>query len=210
MIYKDRVEAAFILTEKLSKYRGKDGVVVAIPRGGLPVGYVLAKFLDFPLDIALTKKIGHPSNKEYAIGSVSLQGRIVGDEAVGSEYIEAETQRLRNLLREKYHLYRGDRAPVDLNNKFVIITDDGIATGNTMLATIDLVKAQSPKKVIIAVPVAPAETIEWIKEKVDELICLHAPLRFNAVGQFYQNFESVSDKEAVAILRNTQKKVKKA
>ncbi|MGI9542927.1 MAG: phosphoribosyltransferase [Cyclobacteriaceae bacterium] len=203
MIYKDRSEAAFLLAEKLRKYRGKDGVVVAIPRGGLPVGYVLARYLDFPLDIALTKKIGHPSNKEYAIGSVSLEGRIIGEE-VAPEYIEAETARLREALCERYQLYRRDRSPIDLRSKIVIVTDDGIATGNTMLATIELVKAQEPLKVVIAVPVAPPSTIDYMKGKVDEMICLQTPEGFGAVGQFYENFESVSDDEAVALLERAK------
>ena len=203
MMFKDRTEAAHILAEKLKRYK-KDGVVVALPRGGVPLGYVIAQELGLPLDIILSKKIGYPFNKEFAIGSVSLQGRIINEDIpVTREYIEEETARIRKSLKEKYKLYMGDRLPINLKNRNVIIVDDGIATGNTMLATIELIKKSNPGRIIVATPVAPPDSIQKIGEEVDEVVCLSSPEFFIGVSQFYENFEQVNDETVVQLLRKS-------
>ena len=202
-MFKDRTEAAQLLAQRLKKYK-RDGVVVALPRGGVPLGYIIAQDLGLPLDIILSKKIGYPFNKEFAIGSVSLQGRIINEDIpVTKEYIEEETARIRKSLKEKYKLYMGDKAPVNLKNKNVIVVDDGIATGNTILATIELIKKSNPEKIIVAVPVAPPDSIEKIREEVDEVVCLSTPEFFIGVSQFYENFEQVNDEKVIQLLRKS-------
>jgi len=205
MIYKDRIEAALKLTNALEKHRGQDGVVVAIPRGGLPVGYVLAKYLNFPLDVVLIKKIGHPQNHEYAIGSLSLKGRILSkDQVVPDDYIEGETQRLRALLDAKYKMYYKDRNPTSLLDKIVVVTDDGVATGKTLLSAIDFIRKAGARKIVAAIPVASPSALSEIKSKVDELIYLQAPRDFHTVSNYYSHFEQVTDELAVAILEKAQ------
>lgn len=200
-MYKNRQDAAEKLADKLTKYTDEDGVVLAIPRGGVPIGYEISKKLDWPLDIVLSKKIGHPTNKEYAIGAVSLTDRIINhDVPVENDYIETETARIRTELQNTYHKYLHDRAPVGLTNKTVILTDDGVATGHTLLSTIDLIKRDSPKKLVVAIPVSTPEAMHKIESQVDELICLAAPVNFRSVGQFYENFEQVTGDEVAGQL----------
>lgn len=205
MVYLDREEAAQLLAQSLKAYMGQSGVVVAIPRGGLPIGYVIAQHLHFPLEVALIKKIGHPTNPEYAIGSVSLSSRIVSQAAdVSNEYIESETLRLRDILQQRSQLYRGNVHPLSMKDKVVIITDDGVATGRSMLAAIDLIKKDHPKKIVVAVPVAAPAAITEIRHKVDELICLQAPGDFYAVGKYYRNFDQISDHLAAGMLKRAR------
>lgn len=201
---KNRTDAAMQLAEKLQKYRNMNGVVLAIPRGGVPIAYIIAQTLNMPMDIILSKKIGHPFNKEYAIGAVSLQGEIINRNLpISHEYINEEIQKIRKSLQDKYHSYMGNRKPVDIHNKVVIIVDDGIATGNTLMSTIDLVKSSKPKKIIVAVPVGPLHSIERIEEEVDEVECLDIPSNFVGVGQFYEEFEEVSDETVIRLLNKS-------
>ncbi|WP_114783228.1 phosphoribosyltransferase [Botryobacter ruber] len=202
MRFRDRDDAARQLVTELRKYKGEKGVVVAIPRGAVPMGETIAKELGFQLDIVLTKKIGHPANPEFAIGAVSTHGAVVsGYPGVSEEYIKNETERIKELLSQRYQLYRGNRKSTDLTGKTVIIVDDGIATGNTMKATIELIKESKPQKLVVAVPVAPPETVARLSADVDELVCLYAPEWFEAVGQFYEDFPQVSDEEVIALLQ---------
>ena len=199
----DRNDAGNQLSEKLTPYKGTDSVILAIPRGGLPVAAVVAKALKLPLDVALTKKLGHPFNKEYAIGAVSLNSQVLTD-AVGvtKNYIKEETDKIRSVLKKRHDQYYKNKSPQDLTDKTVIIIDDGIATGNTVMATVELVHQQNPKKIIVAIPVAPKFTVSKLvkSEFVDEVVCLNTPYNFHAVGQFYQLFNQVSDEEAIALL----------
>jgi putative phosphoribosyl transferase len=208
-MFEDRNDAGTQMAKKLTKFKEENVVVLAIPRGGLPVGAQVAKSLQAPLDVVLTKKIGYPTNKEYAIGAVSLES-IVLTNAMGIEksYIDQETARIRKTLRDRYNQYYKHQSPVNLKNKTIIIVDDGVATGNTLLATIELVYKQKPSKIIIAIPVAPASAIYKISntENVDEVICILIPDNFRAVGQFYKNFEQVTDQEAIQILEKTNSK----
>ena len=201
-MFRDRTEAGYLLASELLKYKGKPVVVMAIPRGGLPLGAIVASTLQAPLDVALTKKIGHPFNREYAIGAVSLDQMVLSrPEGVSKDYIEAETKRLRKSLEERHRLFHRKKRPVPLKGKQVIIIDDGIATGNTLRVTVALIAAEAPDKIIVAIPVAPPGAVERLRDmpEVDEVICLETPHDFHAVGQFYENFDPVSDDEAVEI-----------
>lgn len=195
---KNRTEAAQQLSDRLDQYSGKDGVVLAIPRGGIPIGYEIAKKLNWPLDIVLSKKIGHPTNKEYAIGAVSLTGYVLNhDVPVPRDYIEDEVARIRTELQNKYHKYLDDQDPEVITDKIVILTDDGVATGQTLLSTIELLRRDKPSKIVVAVPVSSPKALKKIEEQVDEVICLLTPEDFRAVGQFYESFEQVSDEEVM-------------
>ena len=202
-MFENRTDAATQLADKLLSLKSEELVVLAIPRGGLPIGSVLATALGAPLDVVLTKKLGHPYQKEYAIGAVSLDGLILSD-AIGvpKEYIEEETARIREVLKQRHRQYYKNRSPEYLRDKTIIVVDDGVATGNTLLVTIGLVKKQEPKKIIVAIPVAPPSAIKLLESTpdIDEVVCLQVPHNFHAVGQFYEEFRQVSDQEAIRIL----------
>ena len=211
-MFTNREEAGNLVAEKLSQYKAnKDAVVVTIPRGGVAIGYAIAKKLALPLEIVLSKKIGHPFNKEYAIGAVTLKNSILSDAAleVSQVYIHDETEQIRKLLKQRLDSYYGDRKPMDLKDKIIILVDDGIATGNTMISCIQLVEMQKPSKIIVALPVAPPSEFKKIKEmdEVDEAICLSTPVNFQAVGQFYEEFSQVDDKEVIELLKKANEKI---
>ncbi|WP_395050479.1 phosphoribosyltransferase [Flavobacterium sp.] len=188
-ILKDRIEAGLLLSDKLIKYQNSNTVILAVPRGGVPVGYVIAKKLYLPLDIVLSKKIPHPLNKEFAIGAVSLDSMIIDERlTIPNHYINDEIIRLRKSLQEKYELYKGNQKPLDIKGKNVIVVDDGIATGNTLLASIAMLRKKNPEKIIVAVPVIPYDRIKIFQQKADEFVYLMAPTYFSAVGQFYEQF----------------------
>ena len=205
-MFKDRYDAGKKLADALQHYKNRDGVVLAVPRGGVEIGYVVAKELNLPLEIVLSKKIGHPHQPEFAIGAVSLEGRVVNERPdVSDEYIEGETKRLRSLLRDRYKMYYGDRQPANMEDKIVIVVDDGIATGNTLLSTVELIRHHHPRWVVVAIPVAPPDSLRHIEEAkgVDEVVCLLAPRDFYAVGQFYEHFDQVEDAEVVRLLQKS-------
>ncbi|MGB5437721.1 MAG: phosphoribosyltransferase family protein [Maribacter sp.] len=208
-MFRDRIDAATQLADHLMYIKTEDLVVLAIPRGGLPIGSVVAKTLGAPLDVVLTKKIGHPFHKEYAIGALSLENTILTD-AIGipKEYIAEETAHIREILKQRHRQYYKHRFPENLRDKTIIIVDDGVATGNTLMVTIALVKKQNPRKIVVAIPVAPPSAIRLLKATpdVDELICLQIPENFHAVGQFYEEFQQVSDEEAIKLLEETNTK----
>ncbi len=200
-MYADRVEAGLVLADQLKKYAGQPGVVLAVPRGGVPLGFIIARELKLPLEILLSKKIGHPNNPEYAIGAVSLTDRvIIPHEGVSNEYIESETRRIREKLKENYKKFMGDNKPIDLKDKIVIIVDDGIATGNTLLSTVKMLRNQKPAKIVIAAPVASRSSVEKISKLVDEMVVPLIPKEFYGVGGFYKNFDQVSDEEVLNYL----------
>jgi len=205
MIFKNRIDAAQQLVHRLSKYKDTNAVVLAIPRGGLPLGKVIAESLNIPMDIVLSKKLSHPAQREYAIGAVSLHGRILSDvDEVSDKYIEEETVRVRHILTQRYKDYYSGRLPLSLFDKTAIIVDDGIATGLTLLSTIELVQQQRPSQILVAVPVASPEGFDTINASpnVKELICLNVPEDFRSVGQYYEDFRQVNDDEAVELLRS--------
>src|SRR5690606_35400142 len=177
-MFRDRTDAALQLAERLMNYKGQDIVVLAIPKGGLPLGAIIAKALHAPLDVALSKKIGHPYNKEYAFGAVSLENVVItSDHVVAKSYITDESEHIRKKLQSRFEMYHRNRAPISLKGKTIIIVDDGIATGNTIKVTAQLVQNQHPQKIIVAVPVAPRGAIQNLQdsEYIDEVICLTTP-----------------------------------
>ncbi|WHF52499.1 phosphoribosyltransferase family protein [Chryseobacterium gotjawalense] len=201
MIFNNRYDAAMRLVPLLKKYADTKGVVLAIPRGAVPMGFYIAKELHLPLDLLLTKKIGHPQNPELAVGSVSMEGRVVDPRFnMDEDFIERETVRIRATLKDRYKKFMGNRSSIDLKDKTVIIVDDGIATGNTMLLSVDLVKHHAPEKVVVATPVAAPEALRKLRMKADEVICLYAPEDFRAVGEFYDDFSQVTDDEVIDFL----------
>ncbi len=205
-MYVDRKDAGRQLAKALIKFKDEGVVVLAIPRGGLPLGLIVAQELKAPLDVVLSKKIGHPHNREYAIGAVSLDN-VTLSRAMGvtKGYIREETAAIREKLKKRYQQYYKNRTPKKLKNKTVIIVDDGVATGNTILITIDLIQKHRPNKIIIAIPVGSLTAIENLKNtpNVDEVICLKTPQNFTSVGQFYEEFAQVSDKEAISMLEES-------
>lgn len=204
MIFQDRIEAGNLLAEKLMAYKDKNAVVLAIPRGGVPVGYIIANKLNLPLEVVLSKKIGHPFHKEFAIGAVTQKSRILSEAAdqVSKDYIEEETKRIRTLLAQRYREYYGDKEPLELFGRILIIVDDGIATGNTILSTIEMLHQEKPLKIVVAIPVSSLSALQLLQNTpfIDEVVCLSAPANFRAVGQFYENFDQVDDREVKAIL----------
>ncbi|WKL44834.1 phosphoribosyltransferase [Flavobacterium sp. ZE23DGlu08] len=201
-ILKDRIEAGLLLSEKLKKYQNSNTIVLAVPRGGVPVGYVIAKNLHLPLDIVLSKKIGHPNNKEFAIGAVSSESMILDEHPnIPRKYIDSEIIRLRQLMKHKYELYMGNRKPLDVKGKNIILVDDGIATGNTLLASINMLRKKNPEKIIVATPVIPYENVPVFEKNTDEFIYLIASKYFTGVGGFYEVFNQVEDAEVIELLR---------
>ena len=212
MAFKDRHEAGKLLAKELKKYKNnKDAIILAIPRGGLEIGYEIAKELSLPLDILVTKKIGFPGEPEYAIGAVGpkkeyiLNEEVILQSNISESYIKSEVEGLSREVEEKYARYRGKKKLPVLKNKIVIVTDDGIATGHTMMLSLKIIKKQNPKKLIAAIPVGPPDGIENLKQAADEVICLSTPSFFLAISQFYDKFEQVSDEEAIRYLKEANK-----
>ncbi len=206
MQFENRYDAAKKLAARLEKYRKQPGVIFAVPRGGVPIGYYLASHFNFPLELLLTKKIGHPLNPELAIGAVSLESEVIDPRHdVPREYIDREIRRIRKTLRERYHVFMGDKEPADVTGKTVILIDDGIATGNTMMASIELLRNRNPGKIVVATPVAPPETAGRISEMVDDFVCLYTPEYFMGVGEFYNDFSQVTDEEVIELLNAARK-----
>lgn len=206
-MFTNRIEAGELLYKELVDYKDhKNAVIVTIPRGGVPIGYTLAAKLNLPLELVLSKKIGHPFNKEYAIGAVTLESKILDPFAiaeVSNLYIDDEVERVRDVLRERFKWYYGPRKPIDLKDKIVILVDDGVATGNTLISSIQLLQQQKPSQIIVALPVASKSALKKIKELtlVENTICLDVPDDFHAVGQFYKDFGQVRDKEVIRLLK---------
>ncbi len=212
-MFKNREESGILLADKLVNYSNKkDTVIVAIPRGGVPVGYQICKKLNLPLEIVLSKKIGHPFNKEYAIGAVTLDSYILSEAVPGisNKYIEKEIKNIRGILKQRQQLFYGTKKPINFKNKTVIIVDDGVATGNTLIASIELIKLAAPLKIIVALPVAPSSALKKIKalSAVDVTICLLEPRDFQAVGQFFEVFTQVNDTQVIDLLKKANANLK--
>jgi len=214
MLFKDRIQAGQKLAEKLLEYKDKNVIILAIPRGGVVVAYEIAKVLNAPLDLIIPRKIGAPYQPELAIGAITQDGTIILNEDIVSylpipeNYIKNEAERQKKEIERRLIKYRGNAIEPNLENKIVIIVDDGIATGATMLAAIASIRKKKPSKIVVAIPVAPPESLEKIKEYADEIICLQTPEPFFAIGQFYERFEQLEDEEVIDILNKIRKKIK--
>lgn len=208
MMFSDRRDAGRQLAEALMSYRGQDVVVLALPRGGVPVANQIADALEAPLDLLLVRKIGVPWQPELAMGAV-----IDGEEPItvrnmdviraaavtDGDFNAASQAELRELERRRM-LYLGDRARPEIAGRVTIVVDDGIATGATVRAAIRGLRRKGPAKIVLAVPVAPASTIAELREEVDELVCLHTPENFYAISLYYRDFGQTSDSEVIDIL----------
>ena len=211
MHFKSRTHAGRMLAEKLLKYKGnKDAIILAIPRGGVEVGYEIAKILGVKLDVIVTKKIGMPGDEEFAIGSVapdksySINDRITGVYNISEKRIKELAGEIGKEIERRYKAYKGSYSLQNLKNKIVILVDDGIATGFTAKAAIGFIKKQKPKKVVLAVPVAPKGMIDEMKKIADEVVCLDASDDFYSISQFYGDFRQRDDKEVKKYLNTKQ------
>ena len=196
-----------MLATVLEQYAGRDDVLVlALPRGGVPVGFEIARQLHVPLDVLIVRKLGVPGQEELAMGALASGGTrvlnedVVSDARVAPEEIATVTAREDRELERREQAYRGDRPPVDVRGKTIILVDDGLATGATMRAAARALRRQGAGRIVVAVPVAPAETCEEFRTEVDDIICATTPEAFFAVGQAYEDFSETSDAEVRALL----------
>jgi len=208
MQFLDRADAGRSLAHELGRWRGRrDLIVLALPRGGVPVGFEIARALAAPLDVFMVRKLGVPGQEELAMGAVASGGvRVLNEEVVAalgrhaSEAIEQATKRETEELRRGEEHYRGVRAFPDLAGKMVVLVDDGLATGATMRAAARAVRQRRPARLIIAVPVAEESSCREMRAEADEVVCALIPEPFFGVGQFYENFSQTSDEEVRALL----------
>ena len=214
MRFQNRQEAGKALAQKLMNLRGRDdAVVLAIPRGGVVVGYEIAKELGLPMDIYITRKIGAPYNPELALGAVASDGSLVLDDGmverlgIPSAYLNQEIAKQRHEIDRRLQEYLGDEEPLDLEGKTVSLADDGIATGSTTLAAIRSLKKKPIAKLILAIPVGPPDTAEALRKEVDELVILSTPEHFWAVGAFYLVFDQTSDETVKSLLQAARAEV---
>ena len=207
MRFKDRADAGRKLAQALDSYANQDGVVYALPRGGVVLGVEVARALRMPLDLLIPRKLGHPLQPEYAIGAVVESGEMVVNQwevsRVDPQWFKQEVEAERREARRRRQLYLGGRAPVAVKGRIAIIVDDGIATGLTMEVAIRDARHREPGRLVVAVPVAPPETVERLAREVDEFVVLdRSPYYLGAVGAYYDYFMQVSDDEVVALLRS--------
>jgi len=210
MIFRNRVDAGRRLASALFHLRSDKCIVIAIPRGGVVVGFEVAKALNCPLDIVVPRKIGAPAQPELAVGAVAEDGTVIIDEyiadlvGVSERYLEQAVSLEVKEIKRRVSLYRAGRPPLDVRGMTTILVDDGLATGATMRAAVRFVRNLDAKKVIVAVPVAPPDTVEKIRAEADEVYCLNTPADFYAIGQFYDSFEQTTDEEVISLLSAAQ------
>ncbi|HXG52842.1 MAG TPA: phosphoribosyltransferase family protein [candidate division Zixibacteria bacterium] len=214
MMFRDREHAASLLLQKLIKYKPQKPLVLGIPRGAVPMAKVIADGLDGDLDVVLVHKLGAPGQPEFAIGSVDEQGRVylsgaAAELGVSEEYLEREKEEQLETLRRRRRRYTPFRPPADPSGRVVIVVDNGIATGATMIAALRSVREHKPAKLIAAVAVLPVATLKHISKYADEVVYLDTPEDFFAVGQFFEDFSQVTDEEVIRILASTKSAEKK-
>jgi predicted phosphoribosyltransferase len=207
MIYRNRSEAGKRLAESLQKFAGRsDVVVLALPRGGVPVGFEVAEALDAPLDVFIVRKLGVPGHEEYAMGAIASGGVIVLNEEatrqlrIPDSVINTVAAREEQEIIRRSREYRGTRAPLQVRGKTIILVDDGLATGSTMRAAVEALRQQLAGRIIVAVPVGSASACRQLREAADEVICPETPEPFEAVGLWYLNFEQTCDSEVRDLL----------
>ncbi|MHB1680900.1 MAG: phosphoribosyltransferase [bacterium] len=207
-MFKNRAEAGKLLAKKLLQYKNDKAVVIGLARGGIPVAFEIAYALCAYLDVALVKKLGAPAQEELAIGAIVdgknpqifINNEIIGHLNITKDYIDEIIKIKLSEIRKREKIYRSGRDKIDIAGKIAIVVDDGIATGASIKVVIKSLKSENPKKIIVAVPVAPVETIAELKREVDEVIVLSAPENFYAVGAFYDDFSQTSDEEVISLL----------
>jgi predicted phosphoribosyltransferase len=207
MRFRDRAHAGKVLAERLDGYAGRPRLLVlGLPRGGVPVAFEVAQALDAPLDVFVVGKLGVPGHEELAMGAITSGGvRVLNDDAVlglgiDEDAIARAAAAEGTELERRERVYRGDRGPVEVAGRSVILVDDGLATGSTMRAAVHAVRAQGPERLVVAVPVAARQTCEQLRAEVDELVCADTPDPFHAVGLWYDDFTQTSDDEVRDLL----------
>jgi len=206
MRFRDRSDAATQLAAALQGFRGKNPLVLAIPRGAVPMGKVLAEKLAGELDIVLVRKLRAPGSPEFAVGAVDESGwayiaNYAGEVGADEAYLREEKTRQMETLRKRRSEYTPHRAAHDAAGRIAIVVDDGLATGATMIAALHAVRARKPARLVCAVPVAAPESLEKVRPYCDEVVCLSAPPEFHAVSQFYSSFPQVEDEEVMRLLK---------
>lgn len=210
--FENRRDAGRQLAALLSRYQDQQPVVLALPRGGVPVGYEIAKALEAPLDVLLVRKIGAPAHPELAIGAVVdganpqmvLNEQLVRQLEVGEEYIKTEERRQLAEIERRRRLYHGGRVALDISGRTVIVVDDGIATGATVKAALLALARSRPARLVLAVPVAAPASLEDLAASADDIVCISAPHHFQAVGAAYGDFTQTSDEEVIDLLANAR------
>jgi predicted phosphoribosyltransferase len=207
LMFQNRTDAGLKLAEKLAEYRDGDAVVFALPRGGVVLGAEIANKLNAPLDLVIVRKIGHPSNPEYAIGAIAENGDPVFDRAetmrVNPQWLWAEIGKEREEIRRRRRRYLGERTPCPVEGRTAIIVDDGGATGHTMMAAINEIRHRKPRKVVVAVPIAPYDTAQILMRLADELVTVKTDPNFiGGVGGYYADFPQVEDAEVISLLKS--------
>ena len=205
MIFADRIDAGERLAKGLAHLAGSDCVVLAIPRGGVIVGEVIARELGVPLDVVVPRKIGAPGNPELAIGAVApgirvLDPRMVGALGVTDRYLEREIAEQEAEIERRQRAYRGGRPPQPVEGRVAIVVDDGVATGSTAVAALRWARARAAERVVLAVPVAPPQSLERLRAEADEVVVLETPQPFLAVGEWYRDFDQTTDEQVVSAL----------
>lgn len=208
MQFRNREEAAKLLAERLDHYRGQHPLVLGIPRGGMPMARLIAARLGGDLDVILVHKLRAPSQPELAVGSIDESGHVylapfAEDLHIGNDAMEAEKQLQLATLKMRRERYSAVRPPANPSGRTVILVDDGLATGSTAMAAIHSARAQHAARIVVAVAVAPPDTISRLRKEADEIVCLHAPAEFAAVGGFFKDFSEVTDEDVVRLLRET-------
>ncbi|MDH7568172.1 MAG: phosphoribosyltransferase [Armatimonadota bacterium] len=206
MLFQDRVDAGRRLAAELEGYRGRNLLVLGIPRGGVAVAFEVARALNAPLDVTVARKVPAPDNPELAIGAVAADGTVVMDPlaaaypGINPEYVSRAVADEVEEIHRRLAAYRGDRPPADPSGRTTILIDDGIATGNTVLATLRMLRKRDPLELIVAVPVAPPMVVDRLRRDADRVVTLATPEDFIAVGQWYRDFSQLSDDEVVSLL----------
>jgi len=209
MVFRDRIEAGRYLATKLAHYAGRpDLLILALPRGGVPVAFEVAKSLEAPLDVFLVRKLGFPGHEEMAMGAIASGGVIVFNEdvlegnGIPDYIIHDVAERELQELKRREEVYRADMPEIAVNGRTVILVDDGLATGSTMRAAAQALRKQHPKRLVVAVPVGAPDTCNEFRSEVDEVICAVAPDRFRAVGLWYEDFSQTTDEEVQWLLED--------
>lgn len=205
MPFRDRTDAAQRLARALAVHKGSHPLVLAVPRGAAPMAKIIADELGGEVDVVLVRKLRAPGNPEFALGAIDESGwAYLGDHApmtgASDAYLEREKQEQLDTIRKRRAQYTPVRPPIDPRGRTVIVVDDGLATGSTMIAALHCLRAKQPAKLICAAPVSPPDTIDKVGRLADEVVCLEVPEKFYAVGQFYLDFPQVEDDEVIAIL----------